>query len=271
VARAAGAAGLSIVLLPTAYARGGPDRPAEPRQRRFCDASVEPFLSRVEELRAWAEDKEGVSVGVAAHSARAVPAEWLEAIAAWSERLGVVRHVHAAEQRREVEEVRAEHGCSPIELLERTGFLGVRASVVHAVHVTPRDIELLAESGSTVVSCPTTEGNLGDGHPPLLAFRDAGVPLAIGSDSQVRIDPFEEARELETLARREGQTRQALLAERGDLWAELCRAGAGSLGVEAAGEIELDTEHPNLRGIDAHDMPAALVTCASAGVVKGRA
>ena len=67
---------------------------------------------------------EGSHVGVAAHSVRAVPSSWLEAIAAYSERHGLVRHVHAHEQRRELEECRAEHGCSPIELLERTGFLG---------------------------------------------------------------------------------------------------------------------------------------------------
>ena len=119
-----------------------------------------------------------------------------------------------------------------------------------------------------MVSCPTTEGNLGDGHPPLMAFRDAGVPLAIGSDSQVRIDPFEEARELETLARRERLTRHALLAAGGDLWGELCRAGARSLGIETAGEIEIDTEHPDLRGVEPDDLPAALVTSASAAVVR---
>jgi hypothetical protein len=84
----------------------------------------------------------------------------------------------------------------------------------------------------------------------------------------VRIDPFEEARELETLARREGRTRHALLAVSGDLWGELCRTGTRSLGIEAAGEIELDPEHPDLRGIDPGDLPLALVTCASAGVVR---
>ena len=124
VARAARAAGLEIVLLPAAYARAGPGRPPEPRQRRFCDPSPEAYLARVEELRAWAETRPGVSVGLAAHSARAVPADWLEAIAAHSEEHGLVRHVHAAEQPRELEEVRAEHGCTPVELLERTGFLG---------------------------------------------------------------------------------------------------------------------------------------------------
>jgi formimidoylglutamate deiminase len=268
LARAAQAAGLEIVLLPAAYARAGPGRPPEPRQRRFCDGSVDAFLARVDALRDWAAGEPGVSVGVAAHSARAVPADWLEAIAAYADEHLLVRHVHASEQPREVEEVRAEHGCSPIELLEGTGFLGPRAGVVHAIHVTERDVELLAASGATVVSCPTTEGNLGDGHPPLLALRDAGVPIAVGSDSQVRIDPFEEARELETLARREGLTRHALLAASGDLWADLCRAGARALGLETTGEIESDVEHPDLRGIEVGDLPAALVTCASAAVVR---
>jgi formimidoylglutamate deiminase len=267
VARAARAAGLRVVLLPAAYHRAGPGAAAAPRQLRFCDPDVETFLARVDALRAWAEGDGGVSVGVAAHSARAVPASWLSAIASWSDSLGAVRHVHAAEQPREVEEVRAEHGCSPIELLERTGFLGPAASVVHAIHVSERDVELLAASGTTVVSCPTTEGNLGDGCPPLAAYLEAGVPIAIGSDSQVRIDPFEEARELETLARREGLTRHALLAAHGDLWEELRRAGLRSLGIDDAGTATIDTDHPDLSGVEPEDLRRALVTCASAAVV----
>jgi formimidoylglutamate deiminase len=212
-----------------------------------------------------------VTVGVAAHSVRAVPRSWLEAIAAYSERLGVVRHVHASEQRRELAECRAEHGCSPIELLDRTGFLGERASVIHGIHVSEEDVALLASSGTTVVSCPTTEGNLGDGYLPAMAYAGAGVPLAIGSDSQVRIDPFEEARELETGSRRERQLRSGLLAAVGDLWEELCRNGYRSLGLDGSSadgrRVEIDLEHPNLRGVDSEDLPLALVTCASAAVV----
>jgi formimidoylglutamate deiminase len=261
VADAAAEAGLNITLLPAAYHRAGPDRPAEPGQRRFVDATPDAFLARVDDLRA-----RGHSVGVAAHSVRAVPADWLRELAAYAGAHGLVRHVHAHEQPREIEECMAEHGCSPIELLHRTGFLGPRASIVHGTHVTERDIAILAHTGTTVVVCPLTEGNLGDGHPPLLAYRDAGVPLAIGSDSNVVLDPFEEVRELETLARREGGTREALLARHGDLWAELARAGEASLGV-AAGTIEVDLDHPRLRGIAAADLPLALATCAAADVV----
>jgi len=273
VADAAVEAGLPIVLLPAAYHRGGwdgEDLPPAPGQRRFCDPDVDTFLERVDALRTWAGSRGGVDVGIAAHSVRAVPAGWLEAIAEYSDRHGIVRHVHAHEQRRELAECEAEHGCSPIELLDRTGFLGPRTSVIHGVHVSDADVSLVAGTGATVVSCPTTEGNLGDGYLPAMAYAEAGVPLAIGSDSQVRIDPFEEARELETGSRRERQLRSGLLAAVGDLWTELCRNGYRSLGAGAELEqptIEIDLDHPDLRGVDAADLPLALVTCASAAVV----
>lgn len=270
VAEAAVAAGLEIVLLPAAYHRNGwdgGDRPPAAGQRRFCDPDVASFLARVDELRAWAAGRPGVHVGVAAHSIRAVPASWLEAIAAYAETHGLVRHVHAHEQRRELAECDAEHGCTPIELLERTGFLGPRTSIIHGVHVSERDVELLAGSDTIVVSCPTTEGNLGDGHLPALRYRDAGVRLAIGSDSQVRVDPFEEARELETGARRERQTRFGLLSHYGDLWAELVANGRASLGLATGATTTVDRDHPHLANIPDADLYRALVTTSTSAVV----
>jgi len=274
LAEAAVAAGLEITLLPAAYHRAGwaagSDLAPAPGQVRFCDVSAEAFLERVDALREWAAGVDRVSVGVAAHSTRAVPASWLEAIAQYAERHRLVRHVHASEQRRELGEIEQEHGCSPIELLARTGFLGPRTSVIHAIHVDDRDVQLLAESESIVVTCPTTEGNLGDGVLPGLRYRDAGVRLAIGTDEQIRIDPFEELREMETLARREGQTRDALLAAAaGDLWGPTLTNGRASLGLENTkpGVIELDLDHPDLAGVAERDLGLALATCASAGVV----
>jgi len=269
LAEAALASGLEIVLLPAAYHRGGFQRAASEGQLRFCDPSVEVFLERVDALRSWAAGLAGVSVGVAVHSVRAVPESWIAAVASYAEREGLVRHVHAAEQRRELEECQEEHDCSPIELLDRCGFLGPRTSVVHGIHVSDRDVELLASSETIVVTCPTTEGNLGDGVLPALRYRDAGVRLAIGTDEQVRIDPFEELREMETLARREGETRDALLAAAdGDLWGVTASVGRASLGLGDEGtSIEIDLDHPDLAGVPEEDLGLALATCASAGVV----
>jgi formimidoylglutamate deiminase len=273
LAEAAVAVGLEIVLLPAAYARGGFRQPASGGQARFCDPAVEGFLERLDALRAWADGRPGVSVGAAVHSVRAVPADWIAAVAEYAERHDLVCHVHAAEQVRELAECQAEHGCSPVELLSRCGYLGPRTSIVHGIHVSDRDIELLARSGATVVTCPTTEGNLGDGVFPGLRYRDAGVRMAIGTDSQVRIDPFEELREMETLARREGQTRDALIAGAGgDLWGAMARAGRESLGLrsDTGATIEIDLDHPDLAGVGERDVPLALATCGSASVVVSR-
>jgi formimidoylglutamate deiminase len=254
VAEAAAAAGLKMVLLPAAYARGG--------HPRFRDAGLDAFLARVDALRAA-----GHAVGVAAHSVRAVPADWLREIASYADAHGLVRHIHAHEQPRELEECQVEHGCSPIELLSRTGFLSERTTVVHAIHVSERDVSLLADANAIVATCPTTEGNLGDGHFPALVYRDAGVRLAIGSDSNVVVDPFEETRELETGARRERRTRHALLAATGDLWGALARNGCASLGLADAGTATIDADHRRIRVADPADLMLAVATCGSAEVV----
>ncbi len=271
VAEAAQAAGLEIVLLPAAYHRNGwrngADVEPEPGQLRFCDPDVDTFLARVDELRRWAATRDAVSVGIAAHSVRAVPAPWLTAIAEYADAHELVRHVHAQEQLLELEQCQAEHGCSPIELLDARGFLGPRTTVVHAIHVNAADVALLTRSNTIVAACPTTEANLGDGFLPALRYRDAGVRLTIGSDSNVRVDPFEEVRELETLARREGQSRDALLARCGDLWHQIQAEGAVSLGIKPIRRLAIDMNHPSIRGIAAADLPYALATCAEPGVI----
>jgi formimidoylglutamate deiminase len=255
VCEAAEAEGLRICLLLTAYERGaGP-------QVRFRDPDVETFLVRLDALRAWADPRPLVSVGAAPHSVRAVSRTWLERLAT----LDVPLHVHADEQLREIDECVAEHGLRPIELLAETGILGPRTTVVHATHADAREIELLAASGATVCLCPTTEGNLGDGCPPTEQLVAAGVPLSIGSDANVRLDPLEELREIETVARRVAQRRNVL-----DV-ATLLRAGwGGEARIEAGAPADLvaiDLGNDALRGVADEDLAAALIFAGDASAV----
>ncbi len=263
VAEAAEDAGIRLLLLPVAYARGGVPR--------FRDASVDVFLERVDALRGWAEARPLVEVGVAAHSVRATPREWLEEIGEYARAGGLPLHVHADEQPREIEECEEEHGMRPVELLAQTGFLGPRTTVVHATHADERELDLLSEHGSSVCACPTTEGNLGDGFLPAEGILGRGIRLSVGSDSHVRMDPFEELREIETNARRLSGRRNVLVRE-GETsptpW--LLRAGWGRDGLETgapADFVEIDLEHPNLAGVEAEALPSALVFGAGSGVV----
>ncbi|HSI98398.1 MAG TPA: formimidoylglutamate deiminase [Gaiellaceae bacterium] len=249
---AAAAAGIELVLLHAAYARGG--------LPRFRQQSAAAYLRELEELRG-----SGVRVGVAPHSVRACPADWLEEIARYAERELLPLHVHADEQPREIEECLAEHGCRPIELLARCACLGERTTVVHATHADGAELDLLASSGSTVCVCPTTEADLGDGFVPAERIRVRGIPLCIGSDSNVRIDPFEELRELEGVARRQTGRRAVFTTD------ELLRfgseQGAHALGLEAWPGIAIDLGHPALAGVGRGDVPAALVSSCAADVV----
>jgi formimidoylglutamate deiminase len=245
-------AGIELVLLLSAYARGGLER--------FRQSSVAEYFEQVQRLR-----EEGIRVGLAPHSVRACPRGWLEEIGAFAEREGLVLHVHADEQPREIEECLAEHGLRPVQLLAETGCLGPRTTVVHATHADDGELDLLAEAGARVCICPTTEANLGDGFPRLEALLGRRIPICIGSDSNVRIDPLEELRELEGIGRRQQLRRNVIPPER--LLEIGTSEGAASLGLDAWPETQVGLNHPSLRGVAEAELPAALVFGCGADVV----
>ena len=152
----------------------------------------------------------------------------------------------------------------PIELLAKTGCLGPRTTVVHATHAADRELDLLAEAGARICACPTTEANLGDGFLPVERIRERNLGVCIGSDSNVRIDPLEELRELEGIARRRTLTRNVVTPE--TLLSVGTHEGAAALGLDAWPDVEVDLEHRSLAGIDEADAHAALVFGCSADV-----
>jgi len=252
-AEAAAEAAIELVLLLAAYGRGG-----LPRMRQDSPAG---YLSQLESLRAH-----GLRVGLAPHSVRACPREWLEELGRYAAAERLPLHVHACEQPREIEECLAEHDCRPIELLERTGCLGSHVTVVHATHADGAELDLLAQSDTTVCACPTTEADLADGFLPAARIDHRGIPLCIGSDSNVRIDPLEELRELEGIARRQTGRRGVFATER--LLCFGADEGGRSLGLESWPDVEVDLSHESLRGVGPGDVFDALVSSCSAEVLS---
>jgi formimidoylglutamate deiminase len=224
--RAAREVGLRICLLRVAYARAGFDREPNPLQKRFIEPSADEFLSNVEALRSTL-DGELAWVGVAPHSVRAVPLGYLGEVIAWAGNEQIPIHMHAAEQPIEISECQAESGTTPIALLDREGLLSDRFTAVHGIHVTRAEIDALALARSFVCACPTTERNLGDGIFPAADYLDAGVCIALGSDSQAQIDLLEDARELEHHLRLQKLQRGLLDAE--DLFQSATKNGAACL------------------------------------------
>jgi formimidoylglutamate deiminase len=222
--------------------------------------SVSAYLGEVEQLR-----DRGIAVGIAPHSVRACPRDWLTELGRYATENELVLHVHADEQPREIEECLAEHGVRPIELLAETGCLGARTTVVHATHADGGELDLLRDSSSTICACPTTEADLGDGFLPAVRVLHRSIPLCIGSDSNMRIDPLEELRELEGIARRQDGRRGVFSTEQ--LWDIGGGQGGRSIGLDTWDDIAVDTDHVALAGVAPEHLRAALVAGCGADVV----
>jgi formimidoylglutamate deiminase len=252
-AEAAAEAGIELTLLYACYLRGGIPR--------FRQESVPDYLRQLEALRS-----EGIRVGLAPHSVRACPGEALLELGRYALDHDLPLHVHADEQPREIDECLAEHGLRPIELLARQGCLGPRTTVIHATHADGHELDLLRDAGSRICVCPTTEANLGDGFLPVARVCHREIGMCIGSDSNVRIDPLEELRELEGIARRQTGKRgvislDALLEFGSD-------EGAASIGIETWPDAVVDLDHLQLRGVGESAVYDALVFSCTGDVLR---
>jgi formimidoylglutamate deiminase len=284
VIAAAGSVGIRISLLNVCYATGGIDQSLLPEQRRFNTPDAERFLLDTGALREHWSGHAGVSVGIAPHSVRAVPRAWLPELHAWARFHDLPFHIHASEQPAEVEAALAAWGLRPVELLDAEGVLDERLTAVHATHLTPAEVALLGDAGATVCACPTTERDLGDGFLLGSELLAAGARIALGSDSQTVLDPFEELRLVEYHERLR-RLRRVVLAVPGEadrlenappLLEMGTESGARSLRLETgsidagllADLVAVDLEHPTLAGFTPEYLAATLALSAPAAVVS---
>jgi len=219
VIAAAQSVGLRICLLRTAYFRAGFERAPHPGQRRFYE-TLPQYLRNLEELQAKYIGVENVTVGAAPHSIRAVPLDQMKEIAEAAHALWTMPlHLHIAEQIAENAACEAEYGATPVALLAQNGILSQKTTLVHAIHLSEAEFAAVAQGGSTICSCPTTERNLGDGIFPADTAARLGIPVAFGTDSQAQIDILEDARQHEYHLRLRDQQRGILDASARENWA----------------------------------------------------
>ncbi len=257
LAEAAAEVGIGLTLLPVLYERAGFALPAlRDDQRRFA-TTVDQVLA----LQGAGNGFGGlVNAGVAVHSLRAARPESIRALAEASQ--GPL-HIHVAEQTAEVNDCLAATGCRPIEWLARHVEFDARWQLVHATHATPAEIASVAARGAGVVICPATEANLGDGMADLPGWLAAGVPLTVGSDSQVVRAWPEELRWLEYGQRLQLRRRNVAAApgeqpaSAARLFDRACAGGAAAAGFERWGFrpgaradlLVLDPADPALCGV----------------------
>jgi formimidoylglutamate deiminase len=299
VLRAAADAGIRIVLLNVLYRAGGlgPEghTPLSDAQQRFAAPSVDAFweqMDRLAEVVAQGAGAPGLcgggglsSLGVAAHSIRAVPLDELIAFSEEAARRGMPLHMHVEEQPREVEDALHHYGRTPMGLLNAHLRISPLFTAVHCTHTSTADLDDYLSAGGNICICPLTEANLGDGlaNVPWMLRHDGRVCL--GSDSNSRIDMAEEMRWLEygqrlaTLSRGVCVNRASRgaghVAER--LLHAATIAGARAIGLRTgairpgflADLVALDLDHPPLAGADAETLLPAFLCGSDGGAVAG--
>ncbi|MFJ9031046.1 amidohydrolase family protein [Streptomyces sp. NPDC102274] len=172
------------------------------------------------------------------HSAYMLPREALEATAESARARGALVHIHVAESRAEDQDVRSAYGSVP-ELLDKTGLLDGRLLAAHAVHLSPRDIQLFSRAGIGVAHCPGSNAKLASGTARLTELRTAAVPVGLGTDgpaSNDDLDLWEEMRLAAMFARLSDEDAMALTAR--DTLLMATREGAAALGRRDIGTLE---------------------------------
>ena len=295
VVRAASDVGLRIALLRVAYVRSGFHAEQNPKQARFIEQDPATYLKSLGKLISdLGQDRSPATawVGVAPHSVRAVPLDYLREVVAYANQHELKVHLHVAEQPAEVSACVEEYGRTPVALLVTEGLLSERFTLVHAIHVTPKSILSLAKTGAMVCACPTTERNLGDGVMPADEYFKHDVAICLGTDSHAQIDLLEDARELEYHLRLQKLERAVLdnqfqvssstsqVEERGRLAARLfdCATthGARSIGSpngsfesgKAADFFTVDLSDPSISGASSDDLLSTIVFSMSRAAVR---
>jgi formimidoylglutamate deiminase len=285
VIRAAEEVGLRIALVRTAYARAGRNKARNPGQARFITPDVETFLAETDVLRQRVSrfSKPGMAwVCMAPHSIRALPLDYLLTVAAYARAENLPVHMHVAEQPDEIDQCLEEHGCGPVELLDRHGVLGERFTAVHAIHINESEIAFLGRAKARVCACPTSERNLGDGTVPADQLLKAGARICFGSDSNIQINLLEDARELEYHLRMQKLERAVLAPESGEtalaerLIKSATAEGADALGASggrlepgwAADFFTVDLDDLSIAGGEPQSLMTNLVFSAERSTIK---
>ena len=201
--------GIGLTMLPVHYQYGGCDmRPLTGGQCRFHN-DLDGFAALCDGVRNGLRNLPADTVfGVAPHSLRAVSASSLD----FTRQLANDGpfHMHLAEQRAEVEEVRHYLGARPVEWVLDNFEADTDCCFIHCTQMQPHETSGLAASGAVAGLCPITEASLGDGVFDGVSWFDADGMIAIGSDSNIRISLSEELRNLEYTQRLRDGSRSAM-------------------------------------------------------------
>lgn len=126
---------------------------------------------------------EKVSIILGPHAPYTCDPDYLSIVTNTAKEYGLALTIHLSESTKEIDDIKKTYGCSPIELMKKIGVFDVPVVAAHCVHLSDNDIKILAENDVTVATNPISNAKLANGFAPLVSLKNAGVNIAIGTDS----------------------------------------------------------------------------------------
>ncbi|HWH46170.1 MAG TPA: TRZ/ATZ family hydrolase [Burkholderiales bacterium] len=179
--------GIVLIEFPTQYASDAQD-----------------YLRKGLAMRDELKSEALLSFCMAPHAPYTVSDKSFAQILTLSEQLQIPINTHLHETREEIRESESKFGMRPLARLEKLGLLGPGFIAVHAVHLEPAEIALLAQLGASVAHCPSSNLKLASGIAQVGAMLKAGINVGLGTDgaaSNNRLDVLAEMRLAALLAK----------------------------------------------------------------------
>lgn len=208
----------------------------------------------IDEIEKW-KDLNGLTFMLGPHAPYTCDPGYLREVVSAADELGVGLNIHVSESLDEIRQINEKYGCSPVELLDKTGVFRSNTVADHCVHLSDTDIEILAQRGVSVATNPVSNLKLGNGFAPVPKLLDRGVNVCLGTDGAASNNALNMFRDLSFLTLlHKGTSRNARTISAHEGFRIATSNGAKALGLEGiTGEIRegmradlviLDTEKP---------------------------
>lgn len=190
-----------------------------------------------EEIAQWKGNKR-ISFMMGPHAIYSTDAGYLQLVMESAVECGVGLNIHLSETRNEVKTAYEKYGCSPVEYLNNMGFFDIKTVAAHCVHLSEKDIEILAEKQVAVATNPISNLKLGNGFAPIPQMLEKGVRLAIGTDSAASNNTLNMFSDMNFLSLiHKGTTETATAVSASETYAMATKGGAFAMNTMDTGEL----------------------------------
>lgn len=168
--------------------QGIPDGGTQRKHETYLRSTQSTLALMQEVVDKFHNPEAGVNILVAPTGIQLCSDALFEGCIELSDRYNLCRHSHLLETKAQQQLAQEKYNCTAVEHLKRIGYLSERTSLAHCVWLSDPDIDILAETNSTVVHNPLSNLRLGSGIAPILKYRQAGVNVAFGCDGAASND-----------------------------------------------------------------------------------